>query len=237
MPSFACCAMQCAYALLMVHQKTKTVYMYSRGGDGGQQQQQQLLQQPQQQPQQPPQGPGGGTSPLVVNSLLMRLQQGLTSIYGTLANYATAFEALGGMRGEFINIFLQRLIFFYYTNECSSFKLECSAYFFLQTKFEAQSRTRQRLRSDVGSHLSSLDERHSEKRGRRKRKRGFGNFLNRSVGRAIFDLSFEAFCKRRLESFSGFDSYLERIVYSILFLVYVSLLSCRGLLFPARNRI
>lgn len=38
---------------------------------------------------------------MVVNSLLVRLQQGLTSIYGTLANYATAFEALGGMRGEF----------------------------------------------------------------------------------------------------------------------------------------
>lgn len=107
MPSFACCAMQCAYALLMVHQKTKTVYMYSRGGDGGQQQQQQLLQQQQQQP--PPQGPGGGTSPMVVNSLLMRLQQGLTSIYGTLANYATAFEALGGMRGELINNCLLRL--------------------------------------------------------------------------------------------------------------------------------
>lgn len=37
---------------------------------------------------------------MVVNNLLLRLQQGLTSIYGTLANYATAFEALGGMRGK-----------------------------------------------------------------------------------------------------------------------------------------
>ncbi|KAJ4419479.1 hypothetical protein N0V82_004924 [Gnomoniopsis sp. IMI 355080] len=88
MPSFACCAMQCAYALLMVYQKTKTVYMYSLSGDAGQQQQQ----------QQPPSA--GGTSPMVVNSLLVRLQQGLTSIYGTLSNYATAFEALGGMRDE-----------------------------------------------------------------------------------------------------------------------------------------
>lgn len=75
MPSFACCAMQCAYALLMVHQKTKTLY----GVDH----------------------PAGAAPPFVVNSLLARLQQGLTSIYGTLANYATAFEALGGMRGEF----------------------------------------------------------------------------------------------------------------------------------------
>lgn len=83
MPSFACCAMQCAYALLMVHQKTKTVYPYS-SVDTGQQQQQ-----------------TDRARPLVVNSLLVRLQQGLTSIYGTLANYATAFEALGGMRGEF----------------------------------------------------------------------------------------------------------------------------------------
>lgn len=92
MPSFACCAMQCAYALLMVHQKTKTMYPYSlavargsvdegRGGQGG--------------------GPGG--TPVAVNSLLMRLQQGLTSIHATLANYATAFEALGGMRGTSVD--------------------------------------------------------------------------------------------------------------------------------------
>ena len=105
MPSFACCAMQCAYALLMVHQKTKSMYPYSAevasiaGGAGG--------------------GAipnsnnghsggvvdntGNGTGaprPLVVNSLLVRLQQGLTSIYATLSNYSTAFEALGGMRGK-----------------------------------------------------------------------------------------------------------------------------------------
>lgn len=93
MPSFACCAMQCAYALLMVYQKTRNVYPYAVGVDGvalgpaapavqmpGQQQQQQQR-------------------PLVVNSLVPRLQQGLTSIYATLSNYAMAFEALGGMRG------------------------------------------------------------------------------------------------------------------------------------------
>lgn len=46
-------------------------------------------------------GSGFGDRPMVVNSLLVRLQQGLTSIYSTLSNYATAFEALGGMRGTF----------------------------------------------------------------------------------------------------------------------------------------
>ncbi|KKY31140.1 putative c6 zinc finger domain-containing protein [Diaporthe ampelina] len=102
----------CAYALLMVHQKTKSMYPYSAevasiaggagggavpnsnnghngsggvidgGGNGGN---------------------GNGTGaprPLVVNSLLVRLQQGLTSIYATLSNYSTAFEALGGMRDQ-----------------------------------------------------------------------------------------------------------------------------------------
>lgn len=109
MPSFACCAMQCAYALLMVHQKTKSMYPYSaevasiaggagggavpnsNNGSGG------VID-----------GSGNGSNgngagaprPLVVNSLLVRLQQGLTSIYATLSNYSTAFEALGGMRGE-----------------------------------------------------------------------------------------------------------------------------------------
>lgn len=112
MPSFACCAMQCAYALLMVHQKTKSMYPYSAevasiaGGAGG---------------SAVPNsnnghnghsgiidgsGNGNGSNgagaprPLVVNSLLVRLQQGLTSIYATLSNYSTAFEALGGMRGQ-----------------------------------------------------------------------------------------------------------------------------------------
>ncbi|ROV91194.1 hypothetical protein VMCG_09330 [Cytospora schulzeri] len=86
MPSFACCAMQCAYALLMVHQKTVSVYQTTSppGGNGG---------------------VGGGglvdAGPgVVVNGLLVRLQQGLTSIYATLSNYATAFEALGGMRDQ-----------------------------------------------------------------------------------------------------------------------------------------
>lgn len=101
MPSFACCAMQCAYALLMVHQKTKTMYppsCHSVSAANAAAEAMGLVAPPvaggleQQQQQQ---------RPMVVNNLVARLQQGLTSIYATLSNYATAFEALGGMRGEF----------------------------------------------------------------------------------------------------------------------------------------
>ncbi|KAJ9144977.1 C6 zinc finger domain-containing protein [Pleurostoma richardsiae] len=73
MPSFACCAMQCAYSLLMVHHKTKSMY-----------------------PENAMAGP-------LVGNLLSRLQQGLASIFATLDNYATAFEALGGMRDQIRN--------------------------------------------------------------------------------------------------------------------------------------
>ncbi|KAL7628967.1 hypothetical protein AAE478_000485 [Parahypoxylon ruwenzoriense] len=71
MPSFACCAMQCSYALLMVKDRTESLY--------------------------PP--TNSEASPLVDN-LRDRLQQGLISILVTLENYGTAFEALGGMRGN-----------------------------------------------------------------------------------------------------------------------------------------
>ncbi|KAK7927161.1 C6 zinc finger domain-containing protein [Apiospora marii] len=71
MPSFACCAMQCAYVLLSVYDKTQATY------------------------------PQGTTSnDVLVNDLLGRLQQGMLSILATLENYGTAFEALGGMRGK-----------------------------------------------------------------------------------------------------------------------------------------
>lgn len=70
MPSFACCAMQSAYALLMVYHKTKSMY------------------------------PENDTTNLLVGNLLVGLQQGLGSISATLENYAAAFEALSGMRGE-----------------------------------------------------------------------------------------------------------------------------------------
>ncbi|KAK8010689.1 hypothetical protein PG990_009654 [Apiospora arundinis] len=71
MPSFACCAMQCAYVLLSVYEKTQATY------------------------------PQGTTiNDVLVNDLLGRLQQGMLSILATLENYGTAFEALGGMRDQ-----------------------------------------------------------------------------------------------------------------------------------------
>ncbi|KAI0013062.1 hypothetical protein F4779DRAFT_625501 [Xylariaceae sp. FL0662B] len=71
MPSFACCAMQCSYALLMVKDRTESMYPVT----------------------------GNEADPLVAN-LRERLQQGLFSVLATLENYATSFEALGGMRDQ-----------------------------------------------------------------------------------------------------------------------------------------
>ena len=70
MPSFACCAMQCSYALLMVKDRTESIYPKTNGSNN-----------------------------VLVDNLRDRLQQGLLSVLATLENYATAFEALGGMRG------------------------------------------------------------------------------------------------------------------------------------------
>ncbi|TRX97796.1 hypothetical protein FHL15_001551 [Xylaria flabelliformis] len=69
MPSFACCAMQSSYALLMVKDRIETIYPRSNG-----------------------------SSSVLVDNLRDRLQQGLLSVLATLENYAAAFEALGGMR-------------------------------------------------------------------------------------------------------------------------------------------
>ncbi|KAI1079101.1 hypothetical protein F5B20DRAFT_544946 [Whalleya microplaca] len=68
MPSFACCAMQCSYALLMVKDRTESMYP--------------------------------ATSNELVANLRERLRIGLWSVLATLENYATAFEALGGMRDQ-----------------------------------------------------------------------------------------------------------------------------------------
>lgn len=92
MPSYACCAMQCAYALLMIYQRTKSVYPLSVAEWN--------MELP---------SPWRGESVMDVGddlrsastrNLLVRLHRGLTSMSATLANYATAFEALGGMRGK-----------------------------------------------------------------------------------------------------------------------------------------
>ena len=64
-------AMQCAYVLLMVYDKTQNMYPA-----------------------------WNSESPSLVTNLLGRLRQGLVSILATLENYGTAFEALGGMRGK-----------------------------------------------------------------------------------------------------------------------------------------
>ncbi|KAI1321920.1 C6 zinc finger domain-containing protein [Xylariaceae sp. FL0255] len=69
MPSFACCAMQCSYALLMIKNQTENSYP-------------------------------NGANLVYVENLRDRLQQGLFSVLATLENYATAFEALGGMRDQ-----------------------------------------------------------------------------------------------------------------------------------------
>ncbi|KAI0486299.1 hypothetical protein F4859DRAFT_364117 [Xylaria cf. heliscus] len=71
MPSFACCAMQSSYALLMVKDRIETIYPRTNGN-----------------------------SSILVDNLRDRLQQGLLSVLATLENYAAAFEALGGMRDQ-----------------------------------------------------------------------------------------------------------------------------------------
>lgn len=164
MPSFACCAMQCAYALLMVHQKTKSMYPYSAevasiaGGAGGSGV-----------PNSNNGHNGGGVidsngngngagapRPLVVNSLLVRLQQGLTSIYATLSNYSTAFEALGGMRGE--------------SDLCGPVRKPYDAnYLLYQTKFAVLLRSRKHLRLPCNNNRRES--------GKRYPRHGEGGFL------------------------------------------------------------
>ncbi|KAF1814449.1 C6 zinc finger domain-containing protein [Eremomyces bilateralis CBS 781.70] len=70
MPSLACCAMQCTYTLVMVHNRMQSTYSEK------------------------------GTANPIVESLLVRLRMGLISISTIFENYATAFEALGGMRDQ-----------------------------------------------------------------------------------------------------------------------------------------
>ena len=74
MPSLACCAMQCTYTLVMVHSRVDSIVLEN-----------------------------GAVNPVAEN-LLMRLRMGLTSISTIFENYATAFEALSGLRGTFVQM-------------------------------------------------------------------------------------------------------------------------------------
>lgn len=69
MPSLACCAMQCTYTLVMVHRRMDSIFLEN-----------------------------GAANPVAEN-LLVRLRMGLTSVSTIFENYATAFEALSGLRG------------------------------------------------------------------------------------------------------------------------------------------
>lgn len=70
MPSFACCAMQSAYALLMVYQKTWVMQV------------------------------GDSQSDKYVRSLLEQCELGVRSVLRALENYSLAFEAIRGMKGK-----------------------------------------------------------------------------------------------------------------------------------------
>lgn len=86
MPSFACCAMQSAYAMLMLCYKAHAIPL-------------------------PPTVPETGNSfafptpaesgiELLVRSYVDQLTQGLRLVLGALENYSTAFEAVDGMRDQ-----------------------------------------------------------------------------------------------------------------------------------------
>lgn len=70
MPSFACCAMQSAYALLMMYHKTSVMLSGDVQRDSN------------------------------IQKLLSQCEQGLHSILAALDNYSISFEAMHGMRGE-----------------------------------------------------------------------------------------------------------------------------------------
>jgi hypothetical protein len=74
MPSFACCAMQGSYCLLMIYYKSRVT--------------RQLRENPNDNPLRNP------------GQLAEELRSGLNRILGAVKNYASAFEALDGMRGK-----------------------------------------------------------------------------------------------------------------------------------------
>ncbi|KAJ9373976.1 transcriptional regulator family: Fungal Specific TF [Paecilomyces variotii] len=70
MPSFACCAMQSGYSMLMVRHKVELMH------------------------------PKNSTANPTVAKLYIQLHEGLQSVVGALENYSVAFEALTGMRDQ-----------------------------------------------------------------------------------------------------------------------------------------
>lgn len=81
MPTFACCAMQSGYALLMLCFKARAFHKYS-AVDGS------------------ASTPSAGTDTSSLMGFMNELQQSLRLVVKCLANYSIAFEALQGMRGE-----------------------------------------------------------------------------------------------------------------------------------------
>ncbi|RAL00893.1 uncharacterized protein BO80DRAFT_425286 [Aspergillus ibericus CBS 121593] len=75
MPSFACCLMQGSYAMLMIYYKARVEKQMS-----------------------PDYGTDGTPNPS--DRLIEEIRKGLERIIATVTNYATAFEALDGMRDE-----------------------------------------------------------------------------------------------------------------------------------------
>lgn len=84
MPTFACCAMQSGYALLMLCFKARAFHKCN-AVDGSL--------------STPSVNSGAGNSSLT--GFMNELQQSLRLVVKCLANYSIAFEALQGMRGEF----------------------------------------------------------------------------------------------------------------------------------------
>ena len=75
MPSFACCLMQGSYAMLMIFYKARVEKQMSPDYDN------KSMDNPS-------------------DRLIEEIRQGLERIIATVSNYAIAFEALDGMRGE-----------------------------------------------------------------------------------------------------------------------------------------
>jgi hypothetical protein len=82
LPSFACCAMQAAYALLMVCNQAWAMQT------------------------------GAMPATQHPRKLLAQCEQGLYSLLGTLDNYALAFEAIRGMRGMSFSLFFLPLVYY-----------------------------------------------------------------------------------------------------------------------------